>query len=275
MKSIMLPKLYGIIGDPIHHSFSPFLHSSAFKHLHIPAILLPWQISKTQLATFMAALPLLAIEGCCVTLPHKKAILPFLDALTPLAKRTGAVNTLFWQDETLWGDNTDVAGFMAPLQSKESNCETLCLILGAGGAARAALVGLQSNGYSHLTLCARRDSAAQSMAAEFGINWLPWQQRRQYQATCIINATPIGMTGPHEKETPYPASAFKGRIGLAYDMVYTPAETRFCREAKLQGWQTLSGRTMFLAQANAQFKRWTKKSLPTAVQKAALQQLDA
>lgn len=274
MKSIVVPKLYGIIGDPVQHSLSPFLHTAAFQRLQIPGILLPWQISKANLATFMTAFPLLHIEGCCVTIPHKKAILPFLSALTPSAQKTGAVNTLFWKNGVLWGDNTDVPGFIAPLQNIKYNPCAHCLILGSGGAARAAIIGLQMQGYQHLTLCSRTDEHAKWLAIEFGINWLPWQKREAYPADYIINATPVGMAGALEQETPYPCAGFKGRRGIAYDMVYTPGKTRFCCEAKKHGWQTLSGQTMFLAQANAQFERWTNHNLPKAVQKAALRAIN-
>lgn len=274
MKPVVLPELYGIIGDPIAHSLSPILHTLAFQAVSIPAVLLPWQVSKSQLAAFMTASPLFNVKGCCVTLPHKQTILPFLSELTPVADAVGAVNTLFWSHGKLCGENTDVAGFIEPLiQHPRTGHFQDVLILGSGGAARAAIVGLKTQGYVHIALSSRTTQNAQRLAEEFKINVLPWESRSISKANCIINTTPLGMRGVLETETPYTAAWFSGRKGLAYDMIYTPNETRFCREAKTAGWDILSGQAMFFAQANAQFRLWTGHAIPETVFASAKQLL--
>ena len=148
-------KLYGVIGDPIAHSLSPTLHNAAFQAWGIPSVLMPWHIAPDHLGDFVRAVRTLPIAGCCVTIPHKSAIIPLLDRITPLAESVGAVNTLYWDGPELVGHNTDVEGFLFPLWQRPVMPRVL--ILGAGGAARAVLGGLyQLPGVREILLCARR-----------------------------------------------------------------------------------------------------------------------
>ncbi len=250
-------QLYGIIGHPLEHSLSPALHNWAFAKRCIHAAFAPWPIAPEQLADFVSSMRLLKFQGACVTIPHKERILPLLDSISPHAQKIGAVNTLYWQDGQLCGDNTDVYGFMFPLQAHSlSNA----LVLGAGGAARAVLMGLQLLGLdkSQIFLCNHNNEKAQSMAEEFGVTFYPWDARTQLSAKLIINTTPLGMQGKHVHQSPYPAKAFRSDTTcLAYDLVYNPLHTQFLLDAKAAGWQIQDGLDMFVGQALKQMQIWT------------------
>lgn len=266
MSQFDLPNLYGIIGYPLAHTLSPFLHTSAFKARNIPALLLPWQTPADKLSLFVKAVRLMKVKGCCITIPHKRAIISLLDDITPQAKAVGAVNCLYWENNMLYGDNTDVIGFMDPLLNNPTLSQfKKVLLLGCGGGARAVIVGLKLLGYSDITVTGRHLAAGHQLANEFNIQSIPWLLRNTSDANFIINATTLGMSGELESQTPYLADWFKKRKGLAYDIVYTPIMTRFCQEAKAANWHTISGLDMFFAQANAQFLLWTGQTLPKAL----------
>ncbi|UQZ88407.1 shikimate dehydrogenase [Deltaproteobacteria bacterium Smac51] len=251
-------KLYGIIGYPVSHSLSPMLHTTAFQMLNIPAVLLPWAIEPEKLPAFMESFRLLKIQGCCVTIPHKEAVIPFLDEVSERARAIGAVNLLYLRDGNVCGDNTDVLGFMEPLRgalTPDAPCRAL--VLGAGGACRAVVAGLRELGLTDITVAYVSKKMPADFSAAFDFKQVPWSDRLDVPADLVINVTPLGMKGQHVNETPYPSEMFSGRSGLAYDTVYTPLETRFLREAVQAGWRTIGGLAMFLGQAEAQFLTWT------------------
>jgi shikimate dehydrogenase len=274
MNQIKLPTLYGIIGYPLGHSLSPLLHSTAFHDHGIPAVLLPWSTPPEKLAVFVEAMRLFNIQGSCVTIPHKQTIIPFLDKVSMDAKETGAVNLIYREGELLCGDNTDVYGFMVPLMNNPTaTALEKVLLLGAGGAARAIIVGLQRLGYTDITVTNRNAASAQLLAQQFNLNVIEWDKRHTLETQLIINATPLGMKGEFQAQTPYNYDGFKGRTGIAYDIVYTPYLTRFRQEAEQAGWQSISGLDMFIAQAEAQFKTWTGKNLSENAKKVIIDTL--
>lgn len=263
-------ELYGVIGWPLAQSLSPLIHNTAFQTLGRDAVYLRWEIAPEQLPAFVASVRLLRMRGCSVTIPHKVSIMPFLDDISPLALAVGAVNTLYWQDDRLCGDNTDVAGFMAPLLTRDLPRDTPVLLLGAGGAARAAAAGLHAHGFTACSICTPSDRTHVPLADAFGMRAVAWQDRHTVPARLIVNATPLGMRGKAEEETPYDFTSARAdkRTGLAYDIVYNPLRTRFLAEAEAAGWQTLGGLEMFYAQADAQFLLWTGQHLPGASRQA-------
>ncbi len=281
-------KLYGVIGDPVSHSLSPLLHNTAFRAWGLPAALLPWRIAKDDLPDFVRAFRLLRMAGACVTLPHKEAILPLADRLTPLAERVGAVNTLYWDGPDLIGHNTDAEGFLAPLlrrPSLPSSPYRSALILGAGGAARAALSGLLAlPGLESIQVAARRVEQAEALIAAVRparetqgtpprVAALPWA-RRHIAADLIVNTTPVGLSsGADGQASPLDAFPPATPASLAYDVIYHA--TPFLDAARAAGWQALDGRAMFLAQADAQFILWTGFPLPEAATRAVHEALDA
>jgi shikimate dehydrogenase len=262
MASFSPPQIYGIIGQPLEHSLSPLLHTTGFRSLGMNAVLTPWPLGSEKLPLFFEAFRLLNIQGACVTLPHKEAVMPFLDEISDRARTLGAVNLIYRRNGLIRGDNTDGLGFLAPLKDRGLSPATRVLLLGAGGAARAAAAGLRELGLNDLTVCAPSGRRLPELARAFDLKTAPWDLRGQIPCELVVNATPLGLKGPAERETAYQAEWFAGRRGLAYDLIYTPRTTRFLAEALAAGWETIDGLTMFLGQAEAQFLTWTGRPLP-------------
>lgn len=281
------PVLYGVTGWPLAQSLSPLLHNTGFHALGLPAVYCRWEVPPPRLPAFVESVRLLHIRGCSVTIPHKAALAPLLDAVTPLARQVGAVNTLYWQGDALCGENTDAAGFLAPLAGLPLG-QGDALLLGAGGAARAVAAGLTSlpegQRPRRVYVATPSDRSHRALAEAFGLVPLQWAERHDLPALLVVNATPLGMRGKAEAETPYDfalaaaplsgqKSGFYGEKAaqatpLAYDLVYNPLETRFLHEARLAGRRCVSGLEMFYCQGDAQFRLWTGRALPSAARRA-------
>ena len=269
--------LYGVTGWPLSQSLSPLLHNTGFAALGINALYMKWEVPPQKLPAFVESVRLLNIRGCSVTIPHKVELLPLLDEVSPLAMRVGAANTIYWQGERLCGENTDVAGFMAPLAGVPLAGADI-LLLGAGGAARAVAAGLVSpaphDRPAHIYVATPSDKSHLPLAEEFGLTPLLWQNRHEPAPLLVINTTPLGMRGKAEDDTPYDFSlaaqcAASGNTApLAYDIVYNPLETRFLREARAAGRRCISGLEMFFGQGDAQFRLWTGQGLPPESRRA-------
>ena len=246
-------QLFGIIGHPLTHTLSPTLHNWALKEVDIPASYHIWDTPPQKLADFMAALRTLPIHGLSVTIPHKEAVIPYLDALTETAKLIGAVNTLYWEDGRLWGDNTDVAGFMTPLNEQQLTPGT-ALVLGAGGAARAVVGGLRQAGWE-VVITARTTERAKLLAQDFSAQIIAWDNRHEICPNLLVNTTPLGMCGPMQGLSPWEGS-MQG-MTLVYDLIYNPRRTILLTRAEQANLPILSGLPMFVHQGLAQFTRWT------------------
>ena len=265
--------LYGVTGWPLGQSLSPLLHNTGFAALGINALYMKWEVPPHKLPAFVESVRLLNIRGCSVTIPHKVELLPLLDEVSPLAMRVGAANTIYWQGDRLCGENTDVAGFMAPLAGVPLAGADI-LLLGAGGAARAVAAGLVSpaphDRPAHIYVATPSDKSHLPLAEEFGLTPLLWHDRHEPAPLLVINTTPLGMRGKAEQDTPYNFSLAKplapasdaNATPLAYDIVYSPLETRFLREARAAGRRCISGLEMFFGQGDAQFRLWTGQGLP-------------
>lgn len=261
-------QLFGIIGHPLSHTLSPVLHNWAFKALGIEASYHIWDTPSDKLPVFMAALRTLPIHGLSVTIPHKESIMHMLNKLTDNAREIGAVNTLYWENGLLWGDNTDVSGFMAPLMELGVQ-PGQALVLGAGGAARAAVCGLLRAGWT-VTLSSRTESRASRLAQNFQAESVPWSERYSVRPDLLVNTTPLGMSGPFQSLSPWKAS-LQG-ISLVYDLVYNPKKTLLLTQAKQDGAEVLYGLPMFAHQGLAQFQRWTGRSFDIDQALALLEQ---
>lgn len=270
---ILLPHdLYGVIGWPLDQSLSPLLHNTGFQTLGIPAVYLAWPVRPEHIGIFMDNLPVLRIRGLSVTIPHKLAVMSRLDNMSEAAALAGAVNTLFWRNSELCGDNTDVAGFLSPLLDARLEAEDV-LVLGAGGAAHAVGAALRLSGCRQVRMTSPGNKRQYPLAERFGFTAIAWEDRFQRPAHMVINATPVGMHGALEGQSPYDfAQAPPAAGGIAYDLVYNPLRTRFLEEAARAGRHCISGLEMFYGQGNAQFRLWTGRDLPgaarTALQKA-------
>lgn len=263
----------GLVGSPIAHSVSPQMHNAAFKASDSNAVYVPFAVR--HLAEFVRRMvrPRTReldwnLRGLGVTAPHKTAIIKHLDSVEPSAAEIGAVNTVVIDDEGLRGFNTDVTAFVKTLSERMGTLRGLrCAVIGAGGAARAALWGLQRAG-AQATVFARAADNARSLAEEFGSGFAPLAEARFDGFDVVINSTPLGTRGPLADETPATTFQLRG-ARLAYDLVYNPAETRFMREARAAGCETMGGLLMLVAQAAEQFQLWTGTEAPFELMREA------
>lgn len=264
---IMTPeRLYGILGLPLGHSLSPALHNWGFARTGFPGAYFSWEKRSDQLPDFFQSVRSLPVEGLSITIPHKQSVIPFLDELTPRAQAVGAVNTMFRRNNKLVGDNTDVAGFLAPLRALPRFSRAV--VLGAGGACRAVLAGLAELGVNDIHVAARTPDKAAPLVQDFACRLVPWEERRNVlphtAPILLINTTPLGMQGRYEDESPLSEDAFalppKG--SAVYDLVYSPQNTLFLQHAAAHGLTVLDGLGFFLAQGIEQFRLWTGLALP-------------
>ena len=252
-------KSFGIIGWPLGHTMSPTLHNWGFGQLGIDASYAAWPVMPGDLAPFMGQVRARPISGLSVTIPHKQTIMDHLDRMTDRAKAVGAVNTLYWDGDSLCGENTDVIGIIAPLKNLDS-LPASAIVLGAGGAARAALAGLKELGVKDIGVANRTRSRAEKLAADFNATCVEWEARMDTTWDLICNTTPLGMAGELAAASPWNRDRFSPDT-IAYDIVYNPLETRFLREAAEAGCATISGLEMFLHQGLAQFHLWTGQNM--------------
>ena len=248
-------RIIGIVGNPVDHSASPALHNRAFEASGLDYVYLKFPVDAVD--DFFGNLKQIGIDGFSVTIPHKIAIMRFLDKVSPEAEAVGAVNTVYREDSKWIGDNTDVHGIRAALKDFDPRGKSV-LIIGTGGAARAAVAALDEA--ASITLLSRtRKEETLEWSRRVPVDSL--ENSSRYDVDLLINASPVGMS-PDVDETPV-----SGPIGarLVFDMVYSPLRTRLLREAEAQGKQTISGMVMLVAQAARQFEIWTKHPAPQSV----------
>ena len=261
--------LYGIMGNPVAHSLSPVMHNAAFAALGENKVYLPFQVEDVEAA--LVGLKALNIRGISVTIPHKQAVLPFLDRIDPIAQRIGAVNTIAIADECgkkiLCGSNTDWVGANRALETHLQLAGARIVLLGAGGSARAIAFGLKEAG-AELVLCNRTATKGKALALELGCQWLPLDSLTDLRGDALVNATSVGMA-PADDSSPVPPEALTG-FSVVMDIVYAPLQTRLLKEARMAGCRTVSGIEMLLYQGVAQFELWTGIAAPVAVMRKAL-----
>jgi shikimate dehydrogenase len=258
--------IYGLVGRPVGHSLSPALHNWGFARHKLPAVYQAWEVAPEDLADWARKARRLPLQGASVTIPHKEAVLALLDGLTPAARRVGAVNTIFRQNDSFLGDNTDVLGCVHALRG---HVPARALILGAGGVARAVLAGLERIGVREILVAARSLEKAAPLAREFPCRLIPWEDRAAalpaLKQGLLVNATPLGLRGPLAGQSPIAEGSWPDLVpgsALACDTVYIPKDTLFLRQARAHGWRAVDGLAFFLAQALAQFQLWTGLTLP-------------
>jgi 3-dehydroquinate dehydratase / shikimate dehydrogenase len=256
--------IYGVLGKPVSHSVSPVMHNAAFKSAHFDAVYLPLAAADfDDFTTFAAAV---GLSGASVTAPFKVNAFESADECDPVSRRIQAVNTLRREGGRWLGCNTDVTGFLTPLQAAAQLKGLRATILGAGGAARSVAMALVSAG-SHVTIAARRTEQAQAVAALTGADVTAWPPAPD-SWDLLINATPIG-TAPNVDESPLPDDYAFPANGLVYDLVYNPQYTRLLALAERARCRTIGGLDMLVAQAQAQFEWWTGRRPPARVMRDA------
>ena len=250
-------KVYGVAGNPIKSSLSPVMMNTAFRRETVNAVYLALQSHKvTDLLKLVHEIP---IQGLSVTMPHKQEIMAHLEKTDPLSAKIGACNTVLRaQDGKLYGFNTDVAGIVGPLEKRMSLRGAKALVLGAGGAARAAVFGLRDKG-ADVFILNRTAETAQKLAKQSGSKTIKKEALAKTPFDVIINATPIGMAGQRG------AQLLEGKdlnTKLVFDLVYNPLETPLIRLARQQSIPIITGVEMFVQQGARQFEIWTGKPAP-------------
>ncbi len=271
-------KNLGVIGNPIQHSLSPVLQNAALAKAGLDYAYIALPVEQEKLAMAVEGLRSLGFRGFNVTIPHKTAILPFLDEVDEDARIIGAVNTVVNENGHLAGYNTDVKGFMQALHRRGFSIEgKKAVILGAGGAARAVLWGLIQGGAAKICIGVRNPAKAEALAECFRqyveIDLLDWNeecfQQGLAQAALIVNTTPLGMHPKEDAAAPVKWD-FVNSQALVYDIIYTPARTKFLQQAKVHGHMILNGEEMLAGQGAEAFRLWTGKEADLEVMLEAL-----
>jgi len=257
-------KVYGVLGSDVTRSLSPILHNRAFAARGLDAVYLPLQADA--LEPFIEALPALHLAGFSVTRPYKTGILKHLQEVEEPAALCGSVNTVVVNDGLLRGSTTDGIGVTGPLRKLVDLRGKNVVIVGAGGAARAAAFALRAKG-ARVTVLARNEAEAAAVGASVGCAHAPLADLASRRWDVLINATPVGGAAA-PAETPVPARLHRAGT-VVFDMVYDPLETRLLREAKAAGCQIIGGLEMLIAQAVAQFEAWTGLEAPAQTMKSA------
>ncbi len=250
-------RVYGVAGDPVAHSLSPAIMNAAFRRENVNAVYLALHAKTLKdLLTCVREIP---IHGLSITMPYKEAILPYLDNTDTHTTKIGACNTVVRaQDGKLYGFNTDTSGVVRPLERRLSTLEDAkILVLGAGGAARAAVFGLAERG-AEVYILNRSMEAAKKLARRAHARTVKRADLKKHSFDVIVNATPVGMG--NTKESPLQEKEINARY--VFDMIYDPFETRLLQLAKQRGAQIIPGIEMFVHQAARQFEIWTGKPAP-------------
>jgi len=245
-----------VAGDPISHSLSPIIMNTALRRENVNAVYLALHAKTLKdLLTCGREIP---IHGLSITMPYKEAILKYLDNTDSHTTKIGACNTIVRaQDGKLYGFNTDTAGVVRPLEQRIPLEGARILVLGAGGAARAAVFGLKERG-CEVFILNRTPAPAQKLARQAKARTIKRQDLRKLAFDVIVNATPVGMS--NSGESPLHENEINAKY--VFDMVYDPPETRFLKAAKARGAQIIPGIEMFVQQAARQFEIWTGKPAP-------------
>ena len=276
-------QLIGLIGHPVGHSFSPAMHNAAAAALGLNIAYVPLPVRPEQLPDALRGLAALGFRGVNVTVPHKEAVISHLNAVFPATRTIGAVNTVVIGDGHLTGFNTDWSGFLSDLESHRLALYGRdCLVLGAGGSARAVVYARLRRG-SRVTALARRPEQAQRLATELGrafpsaatvtvgsLDDAP-QVAAHLDEPILINTTPLGMAGEYLDLSPWPDDAPFPRGAFVYDLIYNPRETRFMAQARTAGRRTTNGLGMLVRQAAEAFEVLTGHRPDPAVMRRAVE----
>lgn len=273
-------RVLGIIGWPVAHSLSPLMQNAACGALGLDYVYVPFPVTPENLPKAVNGLRALGVAGFNVTIPHKEAIIGLLDELSEEARLIGAVNTVKRDGERLIGYNTDAPGLIKSLQD-DLECDlsgSRVVLLGAGGAARAALVGLCQSGAASVTVANRTREKGERLVAEFspvftGANLalsnldVLKNDRRLKDVDILINTTAVGLNGTTFSDIDLAPMAPTARV---YDMVYNPAQTPFLAEARKHSLRSVNGVGMLAAQGEAAFTIWTGCKPPNGLMKSRL-----
>ncbi len=279
-------RLITLLGFPLGHSLSPLIHNTALSEQEINAVYLCMPVAGHQFEPAVRGLAAAGFMGSNVTIPHKERAYELVDVLSDQARAVGAVNTIVCQCEkgspppSLYGDNTDIQGFLDPLKPYSSRLrDAEMTILGSGGAARAVCYALLSQYTpSSLTLIARTPSKAEALARDMAtfddrgalrITTFRESGRHVRRCSLLVNTTPVGMH-PGTDQTPWPTAEDFSSGQIVYDLIYNPRKTRLLIEAERRGATGIGGMEMLIGQAAASYVQWTSRTMPADAVRRAL-----
>ena len=273
-------KIVGLMGWPISHSFSPPMHNQAFAALGLNWAYIPLAVKPAFLSQTPQSLMSFDFVGCNITIPHKQGIMPHLDEIDPVAKAIGAVNTIAIKEGRSYGYNTDGYGFLASLlEARFDPKDKACLVLGAGGSARAIGYTLAQAGAKEIAIYNRTLDRAQALVADlqsyFGnvpFSAHPLQKTALAEIDgrfdLLVNTTSLGMT-PKTEACPWPDELALPEVFVC-DLIYNPAQTQLLARAERAGLQGINGLGMLVHQGAKAFEIWTGEKAPTEVMRQAL-----
>ncbi|WP_142827769.1 shikimate dehydrogenase [Planococcus soli] len=251
-----MKKWYAVIGDPIAHSLSPFMHDTWFEEHGIDAAYIPIHVEPSQLEKSFEAMKTLSISGFNITLPHKQSIVPFLHKLEESAMQMNTVNTVHYDGKKFVGSNTDGDGFVQSMLVHQVDKTKKVLLIGAGGAARGIALALKRAGFTDITVTNRTFRRAEELAAEIGGSsvTLTESEERLAEFGVLIQTTSVGLATGEA----LPISLDRVQAGtIAADIIYNPLETPFLKKAEEKNCVTLNGVGMFVYQGAIAFEKWT------------------
>ena len=261
-------KLFGILGNPIGHSMSPFMQNLFLEQSGINGVYLAFAVEQDRIGDAVRGMHALGVQGCNVTIPHKEAVIPHLCGMSKAAQACGAVNTLIYTPDGYYGDNTDGAGLLAALKAKHQwkAAGQHILLVGAGGAAKGVSVAMALQGAAKICIANRSMEKAEHLAEQIAslsdtktevLAMQELQDSALYaQYSTVVNTTSLGMTPNVDSMIPVCIDALTPQH-LVVDLIYNPLETRLLRLARQRGAQTASGLGMFLYQGVLAFEAWT------------------
>jgi len=266
-------KLFGVVADPVAHSYSPLIHNASFFANKLNYRYVPFRVPAEELELFLSWCKEEKIGGLSVTIPHKQSILPMLNQAESAAQGIGACNTVVFannEDKELIGYNTDYRAAMDCLTeamakwtgNQEPFERESVLILGAGGVSRAIGYGLAQR-RANITITSRSRIASEALAKHLNCRWVDWEERHGIEPRILVNGTPVGMF-PEMDETPFQTKNLQGKT-LVFDTVYNPEQTLFLKGARAAGCPVISGLQMFVRQAAYQYRLFTGLEPPVDV----------
>jgi shikimate dehydrogenase len=268
-------QLVGIIGDPVEHSLSPPMHNAAFGHLEMDYVYVPFHVRGENLERAILGARCLEIKGLNVTIPHKTAVIPYLDDLDQAAQLIGAVNTIKFTENRAKGYNTDGLGAVKALEEITPVKDKKVVIMGAGGAARALAFQLILNRIGELTIANRTRQKAVDLAndiqskLEFSPEVTGLNEMELSSTDILINTTSVGMH-PHQDQPPLVRSEDLHPEMVVNDVIYNPLMTNLLKEAESIGALTLNGTKMLIYQGVESFRIWTGITPPVEVFESSL-----
>lgn len=259
-KQAKISPLYAVIGNPIAHSLSPIMHSTALAHCGLDGSYLPFRVEN--IAAAVDGIRGLGIRGASITIPHKISIMQHLDEIDPTAAEIGAVNTVVNRDGVLHGYNSDCTGAVKAIAGQTTIKGRETAVIGAGGAARAIAFGLKQEGAA-VTIINRSKDRGVKLAEDLGCRFIALDELKKLPVQILVNATSAGMA-PDVNSLPVPVDFLEPGMTVM-DTVYNPLKTRLLQEAEDIGCTVIDGVSMFVYQGAVQFELWTSQKAPVEV----------